>query len=123
GALAFLLLGGASYIFAASSHVSPIGVQLEQRSGERTESVTYGDWQNLWQVPYMALAAPFSPNDFAVWVPWRHAWWYWPRYEIYFSNAGPLFTVLVLLLPIAITRLRLRGDRADTIERNVGSTA
>ena len=116
GALAFLLLGGASYIFAASSHVSPIGVQLGQRSG--AESVTYGDWQNLWQVPYLTLAEPFSRNDFAVWVPWRHEWWFWPRYEIYFSSAGPLFTVLVLLLPIAVVKLR-RGDNAT--ERNVAS--
>lgn len=115
GVLAFLLLGGASYIFAASSHVSPIGVQLG-RSG--AESVTYGDWQNLWQVPYLALAEPFSRNDFGVWVPWRHEWWFWPRYEIYFSSAGPLFTVLVLLLPIAIVRLRRRDDAT---ERNVAS--
>jgi hypothetical protein len=121
GALAILLLGGASYIFAASSHVSPIGVQLGQRSGAGTESVTYGDWQNLWQVPYLALAEPFSRNDFGVWVPWRHEWWFWPRYEIYFSSAGPLFTVLVLLLPFAITRLRRRGGREDATERNVAS--
>ena len=118
--LAFLLLGGASYIFATASHASPIGVQLGQRSVDQTESVTYGDWQNLWQVPYMALTAPFSTNDFAVWVPWRRASWYWPRYEIYFSNAGPLFTVLVLLLPMAILKLRRRGD---AIERNVSSAA
>ncbi|MEY2549592.1 MAG: hypothetical protein QOD64_2174 [Verrucomicrobiota bacterium] len=123
GALAFLLLGGAFYIFAAASRVSPIGVQLGQRSGDRTETVTYGDWQNLWQVPYLALAEPFSRNDSAVWVPWRHAWWFWPRYEIYFSNAGPLFTVLVLLLPIAIAKLRRRGDGAATSERNVASIA
>jgi len=120
GVLAFLLLGGASYIFTISGHASPIGVQLGQRSADQTESVTYGDWPNLWQVPYMALAAPFSSNDFAVWVPWRHAWWYWPRYEIYFSNAGPLFTVLVLLLPIALVKLRGRGE---AIERNVSSAA
>jgi hypothetical protein len=121
GALAFLLLGGASYIFAASSHVSPIGVQLGQRSG--AESVTYGDWQNLWQVPYLALAEPFSRNDFAVWVPWRHESWFWPRYEIYFSSAGPLFTVLVLLLPIAIVRLHRRGDSTAASEQNVASLA
>jgi hypothetical protein len=123
GALAFLLLGGAFYILAASSHVSPIGVQLGQRSGDRTETVTYGDWQNLWQVPYLTLAAPFSRNDFAVWVPWQHTGWYWPRYEIYFSNAGPLFTVLVLLLPFAIAKLRRRPDHAAASERNVASMA
>jgi len=121
GGLAFLLLGGASYIFAASSHVSPIGVQLGQRSGAGAESVTYGDWQNLWQVPYLALAEPFSRNDFAVWVPWRHEGWFWPRYEIYFSSAGPLFTVLVLLLPIAVIKLRRRGESATATERNVAS--
>jgi|GEM_PF-776969 len=121
GMLAFLLLGGASYVFAASSHISPIGVRLGQRSGAGTESVTYGDWRNLWQVPYLALAEPFSHNDYGVWVPWRHEWWFWPRYEIYFSSAGPLFTVLVLLLPIAITKFRRRGESETAIERNVAS--
>lgn len=121
GVLAFLLLGGASYIFAASSHVSPIGVQLGQRSVAGAESVTYGDWQNLWQVPYLALAEPFSRNDFAVWVPWRHEGWFWPRYEIYFSSAGPLFTVLVLLLPVVVIKLRRRGESETATERNVTS--
>ena len=79
--------------------------------------IGYGDWSNLWQVPYLLLSVPFSGDVTSVWVPWRHEMWFWPHYEIFFSHYGRLFTVLVLLVPLVWWRERRRGDPVQRRER------
>ncbi|HEX8154680.1 MAG TPA: hypothetical protein VF698_16220, partial [Thermoanaerobaculia bacterium] len=112
-ALALLLLGGASYKLHAGGDAAP--------GASRDALFAYGDWQNLWQVPYLMLTVPFSRRANAVWVPWRGEYWFWPRYEIYFSHYGPLFTILVALLPLAIIASRRNPERAG--ERRIAGIA
>jgi hypothetical protein len=67
----------------------------------------------------MALAEPFSREPLAVWVPWRQEFWFWPRYELFFSGFGPLFTILVCAIPYCLYRFRDRIRRVDRSERFV----
>jgi hypothetical protein len=83
--------------------------------GTTPNFVGYGDWANLWRFPYLALAEPFSRSATAVWVPWKHEYWFWPRYEIFFSGFGPLFTILVCLIPFCA--YRFRNDIPDDARR------
>lgn len=85
--VAFLLLGGVAYIDVVTH---PAAASIES-------STRYGDFANLWRVPALLLSVPFEPKPNAVWVPWRHEYWYWPHYEIFFSHYGALITILVVL--------------------------
>jgi hypothetical protein len=98
--VAFLLLGGIAYIDIfgfghAGAGGSPAGLE---------KSARYGDFANLWRVPALALLVPFEPKPNAVWVPWRHEYWYWPHYEVFFSHYGALISILVLLAPFCALR-------------------
>ena len=80
----------------------------------------WGDFSNLWEVPILLLLAPFSRSIHGVWVPWRSEYWFWPRYEIFFSNWGIVFSLLLLLLPLGVVMShRERGESAT--ERVAGS--
>jgi hypothetical protein len=116
--LAVALLGGASYFYARLPTQS-----AAPASHQTSAAIAYGDWANLWQVPYLVLAAPFSPDSRRVWAPWEHDSWYWPRYEIYFSNYGHLFTLLVLAAPFVAFGLRRRPDATAVSERRAAIVA
>lgn len=91
----FVLLGGISYVFNLRYGGGLLGAFSvpNQRSG-------YGQWENLLWYPYMALTAPFSASPLEVWVPWRGEYWFWPRYEPFFSHFGAAFTVFVAASPL-----------------------
>jgi hypothetical protein len=92
--IAFCICGGAVYAIDL----------LHARTGSvgtTPNFVGYGDWANLWRFPYLVLAEPFARNASMVWVPWAQEYWFWPRYEIFFSGFGPLFTILVCLIPFS----------------------
>jgi hypothetical protein len=108
-----VVLGGGFYIVVNRLHAT---------TGE-TPIFLYGDWQNLWQVPYLLLTIPFSTIPEGVWVPWRHEYWYWPHYEIYFSHYGRLITLLVLALPVVASILRDSRDAGRRKERAVAVAA
>jgi hypothetical protein len=98
---AFAVGGGAVYAYNfAHAHDANAAI------GVTPNFVGYGDWANLWRFPYMALAEPFSREPLAVWVPWRREFWFWPRYELFFSGYGPLFTILVCAIPYCAYRFR-----------------
>ena len=111
--IAFAIGGGAVYA-VNFAHARDKATAI----GSTPNFIGYGDFANLWRFPYLALAEPFSRNAAFVWVPWRHEYWFWPRYEIFFSGFGPLFTVLICLIPYALYRFR---DRIE--ERFVFSVA
>lgn len=90
----FPLLGGASYVNAILFSRGPLG-QIAMSS----DKAGYGEWANLLWFPPLVLTAPFSSHPLEVWVPWRDEYWFWPRYELYFSHFGALFTVLVVAVP------------------------
>ena len=101
--IAFAIGGGAAYAF--NYLYAPNSVAA---SGLTPNFIGYGDWANLWRYPYLVLAEPFSRNPSFVWLPWLHEAWFWPRYEIFFSGFGPLFTVLVCLIPYCLYKFRER---------------
>jgi len=112
-ATAFALGGGAVYGYNfAHAH------SADSVIGKTPNFVGYGDWANLWRFPYMALAEPFSREPLAVWVPWRREFWFWPRYELFFSGFGPLLTILVCAIPYCLYKFRVENR-----ERSVFCTA
>ena len=114
-ASAFLLCGGWTYIFGLiSSHAAATGSPSQTSSvAPALATMTYGDWFNLWQVPWLLLTIPFAPSANGVWVPWAHEYWFWPHYELYWSHYGFAFTAAAVLLPFAAWRYRrLPADRA-----------
>lgn len=108
------LLGGVAYV---ASQNGTDGVSSARRPvpGATSLPVVYGDWSNLWEGPYVLLAAPFSSNEMALRVPWQEQPWFWRRYDLYISHAGIPFSLAVLALPFAL--LRWRGEGASR-ERN-----
>lgn len=111
---AFLLLGGAVYV----SNFLHEGAWLDARQANETvEIVPYGDWANLWQGPYVLLAAPFSRSATALSLPWSSDPWFWRRYEIYFSHLGILFSLCAVAMPFAWIRLRPATRDAASHER------
>jgi len=116
--VAFALGGGAVYAFnLAHAHGADSVI------GVTPNFIGYGDWANLWRFPYMALAEPFSREPLAVWVPWRHEHWFWPRYELFFSGFGPLFTILVCAIPWCLYKFRDRIAEGARTERFVFCTS
>jgi len=116
---ALALLGGASYVYARIPTSSPSAADTHRVIAP----FAYGDWANVWQIPYLILTAPFSPRQRGVWAPWTHAYWYWPRYEIYFSNYGHLFTLLAIAAPFAAFACRRRPDASAASERRAAAIA
>jgi hypothetical protein len=109
---ALALLGGASYV---------IDLQHELRAthaaGHALTTFQFNDFANLWQAPYVLIAAPFSRDDLSLYVPWQDHRWFWRRDEIYFSHLGVAFSFAALALPFAIVMLW----RERSVERVVGS--
>lgn len=97
--LAALLLGGAFYAARAMQ-------ESAHGAAERRAFVAYDDWPNLWQAPWVLLAAPFTTHFQKLDVPWSPQPWYWARYEIYFSHLGIPFALCTLLLPWTVLRFR-----------------
>ena len=104
--VAFLLLGGAVFVYNFANERDVIGVGSPDK---RSTVIAYGDWRNLWQAPYVLLAAPFSGNPRELPVPWEAQPWFWRRYEMYFSHLGILFAIAAIAAPFCA--LRFRGSR------------
>lgn len=122
-AAAFLLGGGWQYAFnVLHQQGAPLPMQLGSHRFGQAMPIEYGDWSNLLEFPLMLLIAPFS-YPAGVWVPWRRDFWFWPRYEIYFSNFGALMTVAVCALPLCVYRYRKNADAPTRTERMVFCTA
>lgn len=120
---AFLLLGGAAYINMKQA-VPPAAQSVPAKVFEvkgPALPIAYGDWSNLWQGPYVLLAAPFSRLPTALRVPWEEEPWFWRRYEIYISHAGVPFALCALALPIVL--LRFRREEGPSFERVAVLTA
>lgn len=118
GVSAFAALGGASYLRSLFSDGQVLGgIPLQGDKGG------YGEWANLLWYPYLLLSAPFGSRVLEVWVPWRGEYWFWPRYELYFSNYGTLFSYGVAGALALALLARVRGwalpDPART-ERRYG---
>ncbi len=96
--VALLLMGGAVYV---SNVLHPT------HGGE----IQYGDWSNLWQGPYVLLAAPFAPNRLELPVPWAAHPWFWRRYELFYSHLGIPLALCAVAAPFAMFALRRRAPR------------
>jgi hypothetical protein len=107
-ALLFIACGGVPY--AANFVAARAEGRTDLASGSTDAmDIDYGDWSNLWQVPYLLLTIPFSSDSNAVWIPWRREQWFWPHYEIFFSHWGKLLSGLALFLPLAVMLWRRQG--------------
>ena len=105
-AIAAFAVGGGAVYAVNFSHAHDKASAI----GTTPNFIGYGDWANWYRVPYMLLAEPFSREPLGVYVPWLHQWWFWPRYELFFSGYGPLFTILVVIIPYCVYRFRDRID-------------
>ncbi|HUP50020.1 MAG TPA: hypothetical protein VNA04_14645 [Thermoanaerobaculia bacterium] len=108
--LFIVLLGGAFWPLDRAATMAPAPGSAPQSSSP----IRFGDWENLWQVPYVLVAAPFSRSATALAVPWSERPWFWRRFEIYFSELGLPFALCALLLPIGIWRYRRRVPERHT---------
>jgi hypothetical protein len=116
--VAFALLGGAVYSANATRRSGPTSVAKNDMAMSNVAfsiPVVYGDWSNLWQAPYVLLAAPFSGQELALWVPWESKPWFWRRYDMYISHAGVPFVLCALALPFVV--MRSRRDDGPAMER------
>jgi hypothetical protein len=104
--VAILLLGGAVYVSNYVHERIVIGVDTTLKS---ETNIQYGDWSNLWQAPYVLVAAPFATNKYELAVPWASRPWFWRRYEVFFSHLGIPFAVCAVALPFAIFAFRRRA--------------
>lgn len=116
--LAFVLLGAAPHYIDRTAQPAA-GAAPVAASGP-AEPV-YGDWSNLWIGPWVLLTGPFS-NSGALFVP-GHGWWFWRRYEIYFSHLGAPFAIAALLLAFGIARYRRSGTESARHERDITTIA
>lgn len=58
---------------------------------------------------YVMMAAPFSSRwPGAVWIPWQKAFWFAPTYDLFFSNFGPLFPLMLGAGAVALLVLGVR---------------
>ena len=106
GVLALLLLGGSVFVSNMINEHAVIGVD----SGIKHETViAYGDWSNLWQGPYVLVAAPFATKSNELPVPWADHPWFWRRYELFFSHLGIPFALCAMAMPFAMFALRRRA--------------
>jgi hypothetical protein len=101
-----ILLGGAVYAVNLV-RLHTLALPPEQKGAG------YGAWDHLWQYPYMAVAGPLTPRPNWLWIPWRHVYFWTPENDIFFAGFGPVFSVLILLLPLAAWLGRRRGDLAS----------
>jgi len=113
-----LLLGGLSYPVTLYHTGTLSGVPPGTGTG-----AGYGDWNNLWMFPYLLFTAPFGRKPDSVWVPWSGNFWHWPHYQLYVSDLGVVFTLLLGLLPLCIWRYALGGARDDHHRERVAASA
>ena len=113
-AVALALLGGASYAIDLKHELAS---PEPREAGNAVTMFQFDDFANLWQAPYVLVAAPFSRDDLSLYVPWEAHPWFWRRYEIYFSHLGVGLALALLALPLAVIRLR----RERSTERVVAS--
>lgn len=116
--IAFPLLGGVAYLPQSSrgaiSKSSEEAVSAPPAAAPGLP-IVYGDWSNLWQAPYVLLAAPFSPSEMSLRVPWEKDPWFWRRHDMYISHAGIPFALCAIALPFAVARRR--RDPGPAFER------
>jgi hypothetical protein len=115
---AVALLGGA-YKIADRLGAQPTVRQVTGTAGP----FFYGDWSNLWQVPYALIAAPFSSSSMSLWVPWAEEPWFWRRYEVFFSDLGVPFAVCAVALPLGVFLFRREGARAERLAVSLAALA
>ena len=115
-----ILLGGCAYLVKLRHTGTLFGLPADD-TANHSMSFGWGDLTNLLEVPALLMLAPFSSKATEVPVPWRHASWFWPRYELYFSHFGASFTVLVLALPVAAFLAHRAAPSSARRERVVAS--
>jgi hypothetical protein len=118
GLVLFLALGGTVNVRNMIETGSPFGID---RHG--LIQTSYGDWGNVFRFTYLIFARPFSASVLKVWVPWRHQFWQWPRYDLYFSEWGLPSSLLLFALPLGVWRYARRAlpGAASPTERAAGS--
>ncbi|HEX2120964.1 MAG TPA: hypothetical protein VHL59_04910 [Thermoanaerobaculia bacterium] len=113
GVAGFILLGGYTYVDHRLPREQTGSSPLPGKA--KTTIVRYGEWENLWQAPYVLLMAPFEVSPFSLDVPWEPRPWFWKRYEIYFSHLGIPFSLCVFAAPFAVGAWREREGRGERI--------
>jgi hypothetical protein len=125
--LSFVLLGGYTYVDQHLRRVAPLVetsavTSRAPASAGQARVIGYGDWANLWQGPYVMIAAPFALSPQWLAVPWDDPW-FWKRYEIYFSHLGVPFALCFLGAPFAVRAWRDGAERGERVAIGMASLA
>ena len=118
GALAFaiialLLCGGWVFVQNARSTTD----EIASRSTVGLPTTAYGEWRNLWEMPYLIIRVSLGLQAR---LPWTGERWTWPVENLYASHFGVVFGLCVLALPFCIWRYSRDGDGR---ERTIASLA
>jgi hypothetical protein len=98
---ALLLLGGWVFVENARAplpHVAAAGLPTSQ----------YGQWSNLWKVPYLAVRISLGLDGS---LPFTGERWPWPADNLFASHYGPAFALAALALPFCLWRYRGGAER------------
>ena len=102
GSVALLLLLGIVPFLAHLAHPY-VATDIGMTPAEMTAtSVTprYDGFANFWRFPILVWLRAFTSDPHSVVVPWLGERWFWPKYEIYFSDFGVAVSALALLIPV-----------------------
>ncbi len=116
GSVAALLLLGITPLLVHLEHphlASDMGMSPAEMASTNI-TPTYDGLRNLWRFPVFVWLRAFSNHPLTVDVPWLHTDWFWPKYELYFSDYGVAASSLALLVPVALL-LALRWPRSRAV--------
>jgi hypothetical protein len=100
--VALLLCGGWVFVENARAPLPHVAAGLPTSQ--------YGQWANLWKVPYLAVRVSLGLDGS---LPFTGERWPWPAENLFASHYGPAFALAALALPFCLWRYR--GDAERTI--------
>ncbi len=85
------------------------------KSGFEANAVpSYIGFSNLWKFPLLAILRPFSSKPDAVWVFWKHQYWWWPGNHPIYGHFGWLCSLSLLAVPFGVLQHRKSKGESES---------